>query len=70
MQLLVEEDALPFDPGFLEIDEHSDAKTGGLQVVDALRQMLVGKTFYTLQFYDEHVLNYQIGDIFAYVRPL
>jgi hypothetical protein len=50
--LRVQEDALPLHFGSLEIDEQGYSETGGLQIVDALRQMLVGKAVRTLQFHD------------------
>ena len=65
--LLVQENALPLHPGFLEIDEQSYAQTRGLQVIDALRQMLVGKVVHALQFHEELFLNHQIGHILAHV---
>ena len=49
-------------------ERSGDSETGGLQIVDALRQMLVGKAVRTLQFHDELFLNHRIGHVFAHVH--
>ena len=58
VKLLIQEDPLPFDPGFLKIDEPSHTQT------------LVGKGVHALQFHDHFFLDYEIGHIFAHVLPL
>src|SRR5260370_721959 len=68
--LLVQQDAVPLYLGFLEVDEQSHPKTGRLQVVDALGQVLVRELVHTLQLNDELFLHYQIGDIFPNILAL
>lgn len=43
MASLVKEDTLPFQLWPLEIDKQRHSKTRSLQIVNALRQMLVGE---------------------------
>ncbi len=42
---------------------------GGLEVIDALRQMRVGNVVHTLQFHDDLLLDHQVGHVFAHVLP-
>jgi hypothetical protein len=54
----------------LEIDEQCHAKTGGLQIIDALSQMFVAQPVHALQFQYDLLVDYQIGTIFAHILPL
>jgi hypothetical protein len=47
--------------------KQSHAKTRGLQVVDAMGQILVGKPLLALQFHNDLFFNHEIGQIFAYL---
>ncbi len=46
--LSIEHDALPLDLGPLKVDEQGQLDVGCSQVVDALRQVLVGKLVHAL----------------------
>src|SRR5664280_2354442 len=59
------DDALPFDFGFLEIDQQTQPEAGGWQIVEALRSMLVGKTIHAFQFDHQDVLDEDVGKILA-----
>jgi hypothetical protein len=64
--LPVEEDALPFHLGSLEVDQESDAEARSFQVIDPLRHMLISEAVNAFQFDDELFLNHQIGRVFSY----
>lgn len=44
------DDPPPFDFGILEVDQKTQAQSGGAQIVQTLRGVLVGQTFHALQF--------------------
>ena len=63
-------DALPLDFGLLEIDEKTQGATGGPQVVEALCGVLIGKTINAFQLHHQHVLDQDIGKVFAHIVAL
>jgi hypothetical protein len=58
-------DALPLTLGSLKVDQKRDFEARGLQVIDALRQMLRSQFFGALEFDHNLILNQQIGEIFS-----
>jgi len=60
------DDSLDFDSGFLEVDEQAEGQAGGPEVVDALSGVLVGEALGAFHFYQELVLDYDVGYVIAY----
>ena len=58
-------DALPLDPGLLEIDEKTNGPAGSSQIIETLRGMFVGKTLYALQLDNQYVFDQNIRKIFS-----
>jgi hypothetical protein len=60
------DDSLDFDSGFLEVDEEAEGQAGGSEIVDALGCVLVGKAVCAFHFYQELVLDYDVGYVVSY----
>jgi hypothetical protein len=43
----------PSTLGFLEVDQKAKPESGGTQIIQTLRGVLVGETFHALQFHDQ-----------------
>ncbi|MGA2595993.1 MAG: hypothetical protein ABSH09_03170, partial [Bryobacteraceae bacterium] len=53
---------LSLDFRLLEIDRKADVPPRGPQVVDALRDVLVGETLHAFEFDNQNVLDKNVGD--------
>ncbi len=58
--------SLPLDFGFLKVDEETEGKAGGSEVVDALGGVLVGEAVYAFQFDRELIFDHDIRQVVAY----
>jgi hypothetical protein len=56
---------LPLDFRLLEIDRKADVPPRGPQVVDALRDVLVGETLHAFEFDNQNVLDKNVGRVLA-----
>ena len=54
-------DSAPFYPGFLEVDQQTAIFAGGFEVVEALGYVVGGEAFDAFEFYEEFVLDKEIG---------
>jgi len=65
------DDTPPFYFGPTEIDQPCEVESGGLQIVDALRQVLIGKMLHALDLHQQTIFDYQVrrirADVFALV---
>ena len=62
---LAVDDSLPLDIGLLEVDQKGQAQAGGLEIVDALRQVFVGETICAFELDEDAVLDQKVGQVFA-----
>ena len=57
------DDTLPLDSGILEIDEEAQAQTGGPQIIEALRGVLIRETIHALQLDHQFILHEDVGKV-------
>jgi len=56
---------LPFDFGFLEVNEKTESPAGGSEIVQTLRGVPARKTLDTFQLNDQHVFDGDVSKVFA-----
>ena len=63
------DDPFPLDPGFLKVDQKGQSQLRSLEIINALRHMLIREALHTFQFDQELVLNNHVGHILTHTLP-
>src|SRR6266542_5689989 len=64
------DDPAPFHFWPAEIDQQREVESGGLQIVDTLRQVLIGKILHAFDLYQQAIFDHQVRGIRADVPAL